>query len=151
MGALTDDKDALTLKDVWSDLKHCYPMPNKSYEEAYDAIQHFSNGRPVKLWYSDGSGELEKAVRHLAIPYDRSAAGVSQNNAIAERNNRDILEGTRVALVRAGTPCGFWPFASQVYCLHENFHPREDGYSPYFLTHNAEFTGMRIPFGASVI
>ena len=82
-GALTDDKDALTLKDVWSDLKHCYPMPNKSYEETYDAIQHFSNGRPVKLWYSDGSGELEKAVRHLAIPYDRSAAGVSQNNAIA--------------------------------------------------------------------
>ena len=43
-----------------------------------------------------------------------------KNNANIERVNRDILDGTRTALVPAGTPGCFWPFAGPTYCHNDN-------------------------------
>ena len=75
MEGLTDDQDALTIKDIYSDLKHCYPLLSKSAEDADDATQHFTEGRRVSLWYSDGSGELETAASKLCFPRDTSLHG----------------------------------------------------------------------------
>ena len=65
MEGLTDDQDALTIKDVYSGLRHCYPWPSKNKGDAYDAMQNFTEGRVVSQWYSDRSGELEEALKLL--------------------------------------------------------------------------------------
>ena len=104
MKGLTEDTDALTILDVWSRLKNIYPLPSKSAEDAYDGMQHFTEGRFVSLWYSDNSGELEVAAKKLCFPRETSLPSKPQNNAIAERNNKDILQGTRTTLIQAGLP-----------------------------------------------
>ena len=85
MQGLTDDQDALTIKDVYSGLKHCYTLPLKTKEDAYDAMQNFTEGRMVSQWYSDRSGELLEASKLLCFPRDASLQGTPGNNAIAER------------------------------------------------------------------
>ena len=78
MEGLTEDEDALTIKDVYSDLKHCYHLLTNSADGAYDAMQRFTEGRLVSLWYSDGSGELEVAATKPCYPKNTSLPGTPQ-------------------------------------------------------------------------
>ena len=80
-----------------------------------------------------------------------SLPGAPQTNAVVERLNGDILDGTRTLLARAGLPACFWPFAAEHYCLMENTHSGHDHHSPYYHTHGDEFHGWRLPFGAKVM
>ena len=105
----------------------------------------------VSQRYSDRSGELLEASKLLCFPRDTSLQGTPANNAIAERNNKDILEQTRTCLVRAGLPCAFWVFAAPAYCVMDNTETRKDGFSPLFHTHGVEFAGYRLPIGCAVI
>ena len=45
---------------------------------------------------------MHKVISRTCMP------GVPQNNAVVERANRDVLEGIRTILVRAGLPDCFW-------------------------------------------
>ena len=91
--------------------------------------------RGVRKLYSDNSGEIGKALKELKIMPHNSQPGVPQTNAVIERLNQDILDGTRTSLVRAGLPACFWPFAAERYCLQENVHTGVDGGSPWCKTH----------------
>ena len=93
----------------------------------------------------------------MGITKEGSLQGVPQNNAVAERNNRDILDGARVALIHAGLPTVFWPFAGPCYCVLTNTDMYDssgtllaDG-SPWCRRHGEEFKGLRLPFGTEVI
>ena len=74
----------------------------------------------IEGFYSDRSGEIERALRDLHIVSDNSQLGVPQNNAVAERLVQDILEGTRT--VGGLAPC-VWEYACQHYCLMEHVLP----------------------------
>ncbi|MFM7987884.1 MAG: hypothetical protein ACKPKO_52085, partial [Candidatus Fonsibacter sp.] len=100
--------DVLVMKDAYSGLKVAYPMPDKSADSTRMAIQHFKGNREIYRFYSDCSGEIERALRDLHIVSDTSQPGVPQNNAVAERLVQDVLEGTRIALLRAGLPPCYW-------------------------------------------
>ncbi|MFM7979920.1 MAG: hypothetical protein ACKPKO_11450, partial [Candidatus Fonsibacter sp.] len=113
-------KDVLVMKDAYSGLKAAYLMPDKSADSAKMAIHHFKGNREISRFYSDRSGEIERALRDLRITSDTSQPGVPQNNAVAERLVQDVLEGTRTALLMAGLPPCYWEFACQHYCLMEN-------------------------------
>jgi hypothetical protein len=113
--------------------------------------------RKIERFYSDRSGEIERALRELHIVSDTSQPGVPQNNAVAERLVQDILEGTRTALLHAGLPPCFWEYACQHYCLMENVLPgREPAAadvartSPWEKMHGEPFYGKLIPIGAKV-
>ena len=82
-----------------------YPAPRKTAEESMRALQHFVGKEKVSLLYTDGSGELEKASLGLGIPNDVSTPRRPQNNGVAERMVRRIIEGTRCCLfcIRPGT------------------------------------------------
>ena len=132
-------------------------MPDRRADSTADAIRHFMGDRRIDIFYSDRSGEIERALRDLHIVSDTSQPRVPQNNAVAERLVQDILEGTRTALLRAGLPPCFWEYACQHYCLMENVLPgREsaaagvDKKSPWEKMHGEPFYGKLIPIGAKV-
>ena len=151
MLGITGDKDALTIKDEYSGLKNLYPTKTKNAEETQMAIREFAGDRIIHNLYSDKSGEIAKALRDLNIMPKNSVPGRPQTNAVIERANRDILEGIRTSLVRAGLPACFWTFACFHYCLADNIAHGPDGSSPWLKTHGYPFTGELVPFGAAVI
>ena len=73
-------------------------MPDRKVDSTADAIRQFMGDRRIEVFYSDRTGEIERALRVLHIVSDTSQPGVSQNDAVAERLVQDILEGTRPAL-----------------------------------------------------
>jgi len=121
-------------------------MPDNSADSTMMAIKLFKGNREISRFYSDRSGEIERALRLLNIPSDTSQPGVPQNNAVAERLVQYVIECTRTSLLRAGLPPCFWDFACQHYCLMENVISRRksdpsDGrvISPWELTHGEPF------------
>ncbi len=102
----------------------------------------------IERFYSDRSGQIQRALRDLHIVSDTSQSGVLQNNAVAERLVQDVLEGSQTALLRAGLlPC-LWEYACQHYCTMENVLPSrqltaagEERKSPWEKTHGEPFYG----------
>ena len=101
--------------------------------------------------YSDNSGELQAAAEKLGVPHEGSQPGVPVSNAIAERNNQDILAMARTVLCAAGFPACMWPCAAP-YVFQHNTHWEDGQESPWSMTHKkGEFTGAKIPLGARVL
>ena len=79
-----------------------------------------------------------------------SASRVSpKTNAIIERCNGDVLAMTRSALIGAGLPACFWPYAAPCVCFNDNSVATDDG-SPWQVTHKAAFKGLLFFFGCGV-
>ena len=73
--------------------------------------------KKVEVFYSDNAPEPKLACKNLGIFHELSLPGVPQNNAMVERTNLDVLEGTRTCLVCAGLPQCFWPLAAPHFCF----------------------------------
>ncbi len=86
-------------------------MPDKSADSTIHAIKHCKGERNIERFYSDSSGEIDRALRELHKVSDKSQLGVPQNKAVAERLVQDELEGTRTALLCVGLPPRFWEYA----------------------------------------
>ena len=95
MLSITEDRDALTIKDIWSGLKHCYPAKDKTHQETIRHMKHFIGDRPVRRVYSDNSGEIGKALKKLKLMPENSQLGRHETNAIIERENSNMLGGIR--------------------------------------------------------
>ena len=78
MLGMNGGRDMMVLKDAFSGLKAAYPMPDKSADSTMMAIKLFKGDREISRFYSDRSGEIERALRLLNIPSDTSQLGVSQ-------------------------------------------------------------------------
>ena len=115
-------------------------------------------GDKVEVFYSDNAPELKLACNNLGIVHELSSPGVPQNNAVVERTNLDVLEGTRTCLVCSGLPQCFWPFAAPRLCFLDNTScygadgkVLEAG-SNYARAHGkGEPKVSRLPFGCEVI
>ena len=114
MLGLDGNRDMLVINDAFSHFKSAYPMPDKSADSTMDAIKHVKGERNIERFYSDCSGEIDRAFCALHIVLGNSQPCVPQNNAVAKRLVQDVLEGTRTALLRAGLPPCFWEYA----CRH---------------------------------
>ena len=56
-------RDMLVVKDAFSGRKAAHPMADKSGESTMEAIKHFKGDRRIEIFYSDRSGEIERALR----------------------------------------------------------------------------------------
>ena len=116
--SVTGDTVALVIKDLWSGLFNCIPCRSKSADNTYQGLLRFTGRRTVGQAYADNSPEIKSACDDLRIPLENSLPGVPQTNSIAERTNQDVTGMTRTALVAAGIPACFWPYAAPaVFCL----------------------------------
>lgn len=101
----------------------------------------------------DNSKEIPQAADALRINLENSQLGMPQPNGRAERHFRDILVGTRTALVAAGMPAYFWAYASRCFCFNWNkipFSRSEAGPHLSLLTRGQkkeELKGNLTPFG----
>ena len=92
--------------------KEMYPLVTKNSDDAYVSLQHFAGpDAKIQSIFTDNSRELRKSIRWLKWHHKRSTPGISQTNAVAERQIRDILGGSRTLLSNAGRPACFWPYA----------------------------------------
>ena len=113
-------------EDAYAGFKAAFPMLERKADSTAGAIKHFMGGREIERFYSDRSGEIERALCDLHIVSDNSQSGIPQNNAVAKRLVEDILKGTRTSLLRAGEPLCFWEYACQHYCMMENVMPSRE-------------------------
>eukprot|EP00969_Alexandrium_andersonii_P303150 13400119-Alexandrium_andersonii.AAC.1 len=70
--------------------------------------------------YSDSAPDIIAAMKEFHILGQHSQPGISKENAVAERANRDVLEMTRAALVQGGLPACFWTEAAPCVTFHSN-------------------------------
>ena len=120
MEGITCDSDAIIIKDLFSKVKVLFPVFSKTGQEAEDVLRKFFGDKKVEVFCFDNAPGLKLACETLGIVHGLSLPGVPQNNAVVERTNLDILEGTRTCLVCAGLPQCFWPFAAPHFCFLDN-------------------------------
>lgn len=78
----------------------------------------------------------------IAVPHH------SKTNGRVEREIRDIEEGTRILLMRAGLDPHWWPLAVRAFCFGQHTSRRGDRRSAWEQRFGRPFEGLRIPFGA---
>ena len=94
---------------MFSGIKHLYPVKTKNAHGAIMSIKHFiGGGRSASSTQTTRARSRElltsaKLFRKLLSP------GEPRNNAVAERTNGDMLEGTRANLIRTGLPTSYCP------------------------------------------
>eukprot|EP00972_Heterocapsa_arctica_P042995 6339065-Heterocapsa_arctica.AAC.1 len=158
MESLTGATNAFVLKDLFSSLKEFCPVSSKNLRDTTVGLRYFQGLRDtISCIYSDSAGEIIQACGDLGILHDASRPGVPQSNAVIERTNLDILEGTRTSLIHAGLPECFWSFAAPLYCFNDNTDrigingfPLENG-SPWFRAKGSESTALRLPLACAII
>ncbi len=97
--------------DIFSGLRNIYPTKTKDSVDTSLSIQHFAGPRKIKVFYSDNSGEINKACHKLESLQDGSLLGVHKTNSLAERNSQTIISKTIACLLEVGLPPCFWSFA----------------------------------------
>ena len=100
--------------------------------------------------YTDGAPEIIKAGKNLRTCHDTSTPYRSATNGLAEREIRNVLEGTRTLLEHSGLPTSYWAYASRCFCHHAIIRMVE-GDSAWNKRHKqGHFKGNVIPFGALI-
>ena len=104
-----------TFTDSFSSFKEVALMENKHETREsfirFEAKFERKNDCNIKLVYSDSGGEYRGLVDYLSakgIEWEPSAPYTSQQNGVAERLNRTIMESARTMLNQAGLPDKFW-------------------------------------------
>jgi hypothetical protein len=110
----------VTFIDDASRKSDVYTVRNKS--EVMDVFKDYKarveneTGRVIKILRSDNGGEysgnaFEEYLRCHGIKHENTTVYTPQQNGVAERLNRSLLEMTRCLLRESGVPNLFWPEA----------------------------------------
>ena len=140
-------KNAMTIKDIATQWRAFAPMANKSAAEARRALREFVGTQKVTRFYSDNGGELVKAADELGWVHDTSTP--YRHATIPERDIRSTKEGARAALIRAGLPPKWWPYAGKLFNFALNITEFEgEELCPWELRHGGhQFWGHRLALG----
>ena len=117
VGFLTGKFYYVTFIDDWSRFSWVYFLRHKS--EVLHVFKFFCSmiltqfGRKIKIFRSDSGGEyvsneFEEYLATEGIIHQRSCPHQPQQNGVAERKHRHIMETTRALLLHAQLPKVFW-------------------------------------------
>ena len=149
--AIDGERVALVIKDVATNFKWIYPSARRTARDCVLAMKHFtSHVDEVGVFYSDNADELRVACEELKWRHVTSFDYVSKTNAVAERNLRTTLEGTRANLEQAGLHHSYWPHAARHWCMSHNIDQDPERTSPWKFRFGEDFKGPHIPFGARI-
>ena len=150
-------KVALIMTDEKSKFLGNAPARSRKSEIIVDAVHKYEGpDSQIRRWWTDNAPEFKEASRiirstrplahHVSIPYR------PQSNAIAERMNRTIEEGTRCLLLRSGFPDTWWPFALSLWMTCWNTTVlNSDGQTPWQIRFSSELPFVIYPSGALVL
>ncbi|CAE7187272.1 unnamed protein product, partial [Symbiodinium sp. CCMP2456] len=113
MGVGNDDEDReiLVVRDVATKVIAAIPTKTRFTDDVVDALRRLIGRRKVKLAYSDAAPEFDAAMVQLRITVDHSLPGHPKNNSLAERTNQVVINAVATALLHAGLPAQYWPYA----------------------------------------
>ena len=141
----------MILKDVATNFRWVYPSVRSHAKDCVLAFRHFvAPSDEVGVFYSDNADSLRLACREVGWRQNNIIAYVSKSNAVAERNLRSVLEGTRVNLEQAGLHHSYWSYAARHWCMAHNIQDHPEIKSPWELRFGEKFKGPNIPFGARI-
>ena len=112
----------VTFTDDHSRFGHVYLMRHKSETfvkfKEYKALVEKQLGKVIKTLRSDRggeylSGEFEDFLKEEGIVSQLTAPGTPQQNGVAERRNRTLLDIVRSMMSHASLPDSFWGYALQ--------------------------------------
>ncbi|CAH9129275.1 unnamed protein product [Cuscuta epithymum] len=147
--------------DDFSRFTRLYPMHRKD-----EVFTHFKNFKAlvenlfttrIKIFQSDGGGEfvnsnMQQFFNTHGIYFRKSCPDTPQQNGVAERKHKHLLELTRTMLLEASIPSTFWVDAilTAAYIINRLPTPLLFGVSPYAkLFHKApDYSFFRV-FGCS--
>ena len=149
--SIDGDRVAMVMKDVATNFRWIYPSARSHAKDCVLAFRHFiAPGEEVGVFYSDAAPSIKLACREVGWRQNTSVAYVSKSNAVAERNLRSVLEGTRVNLEQAGLHHSYWSYAARHWCMAHNIQDHPEILSPWELRFGEKFKGPNIPFGARI-
>ena len=141
------------LVDYYSDWIEPYPLKTRDTDQIVKSMENFQGPitgprRKIQEFRADQAAELKKAAEKMKWHLSPSTPFRSTTNAIAERANRRVLDGTRALLFAAGMTYVWWHLAVKCFAWLYNVTDRHEHSrsSPHFLRHKVEFKGLRIPF-----
>ena len=127
------------------------PSYTKTGGETWENVKRFQWPAQISYIYSDGSAEIDAACKQAGIVHDCSQAGDPQNNALAERQVQESVQGRTCNLLQAGLPHQFWPWAMRYHAVAANFTKDKRGTSPWQRKFDEDFEAKIIPFGARIL
>ena len=149
--SIDGDRVVMVMKDVATNFRWIYPSARSHAKDCVLAFRHFiAPGEEVGVFYSDAAPSIKLACREVGWRQNTSVAYVSKSNAVAERNLRSVLEGTRVNLEQAGLHHSYWSYAARHWCMAHNIQDHPEILSPWELRFGEKFKGPNIPFGARI-
>ena len=142
--SITGNKYFITFIDDYTRFTIVYFLKNKSEAfkafTSYKALVENQSQFKIKIIRTDNGGEYfskewiffcnTHGIRHeYTVPYN------PQQNGVAERKNRTLLDASRSMLQVAGLPNQFWQEAVATACYLQNRSPHKvlDLHTPYFL------------------
>ncbi|CAH9134641.1 unnamed protein product, partial [Cuscuta epithymum] len=147
--------------DDFSRFTWLYPMRHKS-----EVVRHFQifktmfenllNSK-IKIFQSDGGGEFDNyGMRDIflqnGILFRKSCPDTPEQNGVAERKHRHLLELARIMLFEAKMPAIFWVDAvfTATYIINRLSTPNLNGATPFekLFHHSLDYYSMRI-FGCA--
>lgn len=132
----------VTFTDDHSRMSHVYFMKTKNqvFEkfQEYKALVENQTGKRIKIFRSDNGTEYVnnqflKFFKDCGIQFQTTAPYTPQQNGVAERLNRTIVEKARCMLFQAGLSTGLWAEATFTAVYLKNLSPTKtlDGKSPH--------------------
>ena len=149
---LEGERDLLVVYDLGTGWLGAYPVTGKHADKVASCLTHFIGHDTVLAFHSDNAKELLKGAQMLRGPpavHDNGIPGVHQSNSYAEVRVKQVIHGTRAALLAAGLPHVWWPYAARCYATHCNMTEYE-GSCPMKERRDEAFAGKLIPFGALI-
>ena len=127
----------------------CFPVPDKTGDEAYEALNQLAGPKDnVLYFYIDNAPEHMKAARDLGWKPGTSTPGRPETNGVAEAAVKRVTRNTTSVLDQAGLTPEWWPMAARHYRFSQNIVGK--GESPFNARHGSNFSGKIIPLGALV-
>ena len=112
-----------TFKDEFSGRTGVFFMKNKSempsHFESFRAMLENQTGKKIKILRTDNAGEYESAkftnrLAELGIKHETSAPYAPQQNGVAERENRTLIEMARCMIHSSKTKMPLWIWGEAV-------------------------------------
>ena len=120
-GRAGPDEAGLVVYDRGTEWIDCFPVPDKSGDESYNALNQFAGPKDnVQLFYSDNAPELLKAAKQLGWKPGTSTPGRPETNGVGEAAVKRVTHNTTTVLDQAGLSPEWWPFAARHYCFSHN-------------------------------
>ena len=107
----------MVVVDLGAQWRSCFPTAERDAPSGFAGPPELRPIASVKTLQCGGAEELRTAAAELGICATAARARISRTSSLVERAVRQVEEGTRTVLLRAGLPSKWRPDVAVDFCL----------------------------------